>query len=281
MHLIKWHNVTHKSSWPDLFFKNTVLLVSFVYNLNLKAHLGRRIWTSQEARSVSVALSFPLVAVALSWNAPGRSLLYPEGPPWLCVRSGGRRRLHGLKVGRENHLCERRSDSSVCTLSGRELLTHMWSFPGGSAVKNLPVVQEMQVQSLGRGDSLEEGMATHSSILAWRIPGTEESGRLQSIGMQRVGHDKSDWTCTSLFVPTYCLYKLFIESSMNINNQQYGKFMNKGYIHTYISTDPHVYALPASEMVYSTDRWITKLEEGTPSSCSGKSPKSFNLIKAK
>ena len=95
-------------------------------------------------------------------------------------------------MGRENHLCERRSDSSVCTLSGRGLLTHIWSFPGGSAVKNLPVVQEMQVQSLGRGDSLEEAVATHSSILAWRIPGTEESGRLQSIGMQRVGHDESD-----------------------------------------------------------------------------------------
>ena len=62
-------------------------------------------------------------------------------------------------------------------------------------------------------------MATHSSILAWRIPGTEESGRLQSIGMQRIGHDESDSARTSLFLPTYCLYKLFIESGMNINNQ--------------------------------------------------------------
>ena len=169
--------------------------------------------------AVSVALSFPLVAVALTQDAPGSSLLYPEGLPWLSVRSGGCRRLHSLRVGRENHLCERRSDSSVCTLSGRGLLTHIWSFPGGSAVKNLPVVQEMQVQSLGRGDSLEEAVATHSSILVWRIPGTEESGRLQSIGMQRVGHDESDWARTSLFLPTYCLYKLFIESGMNINNQ--------------------------------------------------------------
>ena len=49
--------------------------------------------------------------------------------------------------------------------------------------------QEMQVQSLGQEDPLEEGMATHSSILAWRIPWTEEPGRLQSIGLERVGHN--------------------------------------------------------------------------------------------
>jgi len=47
----------------------------------------------------------------------------------------------------------------------------------------------MQVQSLGQEDPLEEGMATHSSILAWKIPWTEEPGRLQSIGLERVGHN--------------------------------------------------------------------------------------------
>jgi len=47
----------------------------------------------------------------------------------------------------------------------------------------------MQVQSLGQEDPLKEGMATHSRILAWRIPWTEEPGRLQSIGSQRAGHD--------------------------------------------------------------------------------------------
>ena len=56
-------------------------------------------------------------------------------------------------------------------------------------VKNLPTVQETQVQSLGWEDLLEKGIATHSSILAWRIPWTEEPGRLQSTGSQRVGHD--------------------------------------------------------------------------------------------
>ena len=56
-------------------------------------------------------------------------------------------------------------------------------------VKNLPARQETQVQSLGWEDPLEKGMATHTSILAWRIPWTEEIGKLQSMGSQRVGHD--------------------------------------------------------------------------------------------
>ena len=56
-------------------------------------------------------------------------------------------------------------------------------------VKHLPIVWETWVQSLGREDLLEKEMATHSSILAWNIPWTEEPGRLQSMGSQRVGHD--------------------------------------------------------------------------------------------
>ena len=52
-------------------------------------------------------------------------------------------------------------------------------------VKNLPAIQETQVQSLGWGDTLEKGMATHSSTLAWKIPWTEEPGRLQSMGSQK------------------------------------------------------------------------------------------------
>ena len=55
-------------------------------------------------------------------------------------------------------------------------------------VKNQPAVQETGVSSLGQEDPLEEGMATHSSILAWRIPWTEEPGGLQSMGSQRVRH---------------------------------------------------------------------------------------------
>ena len=55
-------------------------------------------------------------------------------------------------------------------------------------VKRLPAMWEAEVQSLGREDILEKEMATHSSILAWRIPWTEEPGGLQSMGLQRVGH---------------------------------------------------------------------------------------------
>ena len=56
-------------------------------------------------------------------------------------------------------------------------------------VKNLPAGQETQVRSLGQEDPLEKGMATHSSVLAWRIPWTEEPSGLQSMGSQRVRHD--------------------------------------------------------------------------------------------
>ena len=56
-------------------------------------------------------------------------------------------------------------------------------------VKNLPTMQESRVAFLGREDPLEKGAATHSNILAWIIPRTEEPGRLQSMGLQRVRHD--------------------------------------------------------------------------------------------
>ena len=62
-------------------------------------------------------------------------------------------------------------------------------FPGGSVVKNPPAKQETQVWSLGWEDTLEKEMATHSSILAWEIPWTEESGGLLTIGLQKVEHD--------------------------------------------------------------------------------------------
>ena len=56
-------------------------------------------------------------------------------------------------------------------------------------IKNLPAVEETQVGFLGGEDSLEKGMATHSRILAWEIPWTEEPGGLQSMGWPRIGHD--------------------------------------------------------------------------------------------
>ena len=60
---------------------------------------------------------------------------------------------------------------------------------GGSAVKSLPAKQETWVQSLGWEDPLVKEMEAHSSIIAWEIPWTEDPGKLQSMGLQRVGHD--------------------------------------------------------------------------------------------
>ena len=62
-------------------------------------------------------------------------------------------------------------------------------FPVAQMVKNLPVMQGTQVWSLGQEDPLEKGMTVHFSTPPWRIPWTEEPGRLQSMGLQRVRHD--------------------------------------------------------------------------------------------
>ena len=78
---------------------------------------------------------------------------------------------------------------------GKPVFYHLLShrntrgFPGAQVVKNLPVMQETWVQFLDGEDSLEKEKATHFSILAWRIPWTEEPGGLRSTGSQRVGHD--------------------------------------------------------------------------------------------
>ena len=65
----------------------------------------------------------------------------------------------------------------------------MWASLVAQMVKNPPEMQETQVQPLGREDPLEKGMVTHSSILAWEIPWTEELSGLQAMGSQRVRHD--------------------------------------------------------------------------------------------
>ena len=74
--------------------------------------------------------------------------------------------------------CNLKTENSVTRAS---LVTQM--------VKRLPAMRETQVQSLGREDPLEKEMATHSRTLAWKITWTEEPGRLQSMGSQRVGHE--------------------------------------------------------------------------------------------
>ena len=93
-----------------------------------------------------------------------------------------------------SRLCHSRYIISFIFLSSLYLIFFIYpsASPMAQWVKNLPAVQEtqeMQVQSLGQEELLEKKMATHSSILAWKIPRTEEPGGLQSMGSQRGGHD--------------------------------------------------------------------------------------------
>ena len=74
-------------------------------------------------------------------------------------------------------------------IKGEVLLRSLNDFPGGSEGKESASMQKTRLRSLGLEDTLEKGIATHSSILAWRIPWTEEPGRLQSMGSQRVGYN--------------------------------------------------------------------------------------------
>ena len=75
----------------------------------------------------------------------------------------------------------------------------IWTSLVAQVVKNLPAMQETQVRSLGWEDPLEKGIAIHSSILAWRIPWTEEPGKVQSMESQRFRHD----CATNIFSPSW------------------------------------------------------------------------------
>ena len=83
-------------------------------------------------------------------------------------------------------------------------------------VKNLPAMRETGVQSLGREDALEKTMDNHSSILAWRIPWTEEPDRLQSRGSQRVEHDRATNSFIRYVQVTSCLLTFYLNSNITI-----------------------------------------------------------------
>ena len=102
------------------------------------------------------------------------------------------------------------SSQSTCTSPPREK-TLLWPFPGGSDSKDPPAMRETWVQSLGWDDPLEREMVTHSSILAWRILWTDESGRLQSMRLQKSGTQLRDWTT---LMPTSFIY--YLSSSQNL-----------------------------------------------------------------
>ena len=79
----------------------------------------------------------------------------------------------------------------------------VWASQVALEVKNPPAMQATWVPSPGQEDALEEGMATHSSILIWRIPWTEEHGGLQSLGLQRVEHDWRQFSTHAIYIHIY------------------------------------------------------------------------------
>ena len=82
----------------------------------------------------------------------------------------------------------------------------IWASLVAQTIKNLPAMQETQVRSLDKEDPLEKGMTTHSSILVWRISGTEEPGRLQSMESQRIRHNWVTNTFSTYREPIYEMY---------------------------------------------------------------------------
>ena len=121
----------------------------------------------------------------MNWNASCIITKCWKAPCYCCVR-GGELIIKVTSDNTPKHAL-RPGFLSTFALTGASLVAQ--------TVKRLPAMRETQVWSLDREDPLEKETAIHSSILAWRIPWTEEPGRLQSTGLQRVGHD---WA-TSLF----------------------------------------------------------------------------------
>ena len=100
--------------------------------------------------------------------------------PWVSKESDTTKQLNNNNT----------RDLCVCIRFSQiwPILRHSWDSPVVQRVKGLPAIRETQVRSLGQENPLEKEMVTHSSILAWRIPWTEEPGGLQSMGSQRVRH---------------------------------------------------------------------------------------------
>ena len=96
-------------------------------------------------------------------------------------------------------------------------ITNYWAPLVAQRLKRLPPMQETWVQSLGREDPLEKEMATHSSILAWRIPWMEKPNRLQSTGLQRVRHD---WDTEQLSNTNQNYHELSPHTGKNGHHQQ-------------------------------------------------------------
>ena len=92
---------------------------------------------------------------------------------------------HYQNVLKAQHLVKRTPDYAGNNVK----YTCTWTCPVAQTVKKLPTMRETQIQFLDQKDTVEEGMATHSTILAWRIPQTEEPDKIQSMGSQKVGRN--------------------------------------------------------------------------------------------
>ena len=118
------------------------------------------------------------------------SLVPPNRSLVLCCHNGA---FPFHLINKINILPQSQRSKGPLVCGSREVgaidLILTWGFPGSSAVKKPPAVQETRAPSLGQEDPLEKEMATHSSILAWRIPWTEESDVLQSMGTERARQD--------------------------------------------------------------------------------------------
>ena len=115
------------------------------------------------------------------------------------------------------------------------VLSETWPFLVAQTVKNLPIVQETQVWSLGQEDPLEKGMTIYFGILAWRIPWIEEPGRLQSIESQRVRHDRmtNTFTFNEMCQMSFVIAKFLVSYvySELIFPDKNGKIWSKRYVH--------------------------------------------------
>ena len=132
-----------------------------------------------------LAQSCPTLCTSMDYSLPGSSVhgISLGKNTWVgCLFLLQGSSLPSLQVNHTYNI-------SLPFLYGYKLRHHVWASLVAQRLKCLPAMWETWVRSLGREDPLEKEMATHSSILAWRIPWMEEPGGLQSMGLQRVGHD--------------------------------------------------------------------------------------------
>ena len=152
----------------------------------------------------------------------------PTSPTWAPFQS--------QLFSQDNVLVQNEQTKSRSRCSLQSLVCEYWASLVAQMAKNLPVMQETQAQSLGWEHPMEKGMATHTSILAWRFPWTEEPSGLQSMGLQRVGHN---WVTNTFFLLEFnfppfekvCLYFCFQRKVfIGFKYGQTGKPGNRGII---------------------------------------------------